>query len=297
LYPLELISIEGANVKICSQFYLILIQFHTPLTHNCLMLSKKEHLLKDFLDEKVSIYNQKDFIEKDPISIPHLFRIKQDIEIAGLFAAVLAWGNRTTIIKKCHEILKGMDYQPYEFIKNFQTSDLMVFKDFKHRTFQPVDMLYFLHFLQDFYSHNDSLESAFIHEDSNRDKTVEKALIGFHNIFFSLPDHLPRTKKHISTPLRKSACKRLNMYLRWMVRKDEAGVDFGIWNQIKMSQLVCPCDVHVENVSRKLGLIKRKSMDWETALELTKALRTFDPNDPVKYDFALFGLGLEGFAK
>jgi len=247
--------------------------------------------LKGFLDEKVDQFNRPDFIAKDPISIPHRFSRKQDIEISGLFAAVLAWGQRITIINKTNELLSWMDNSPYEFLVHHKARDLKQFEKFRHRTFNGTDTLYFIEFLSQYYRKHESLEQAFAL--SPQDETVERAIVGFHKLFFSLEDFPPRTRKHISTPERKSACKRINMYLRWMVRKDNKGVDFGIWNGISPSQLICPCDLHVERVARKLKLIRRKQLDWQTAVELSKNLRFLDPLDPVKYDFALFGLGIE----
>lgn len=243
--------------------------------------------LKAFLDLKVTKYNQPGFIKNDPIVIPHHYTKKQDIEIAGFIAAVLAWGQRITIINKCNELFAAMDNEPHDFILNHKDSDLKRFESFKHRTFNATDALYFIHFFNDYYSKHESLEKAFLSDD------MEGGLIGFHNKFFSLPDAPQRTRKHIATPARKSACKRLNMFLRWMVRKDDCGVDFGIWENISPAKLICPCDLHVDRVARKLGLITRKQTDWLTAIELTEKLREFDPNDPVKYDFALFGLGIE----
>ncbi len=251
--------------------------------------------LKDFLDEKVLQYNQPGFIQDDPISIPHLFTKKQDIEIAGLFAATLAWGQRKTIIRKCRELMAMMDNDPYNFVINHSDNELKPLLEFKHRTFNATDTLYFIEFLKSFYQKHNSLEDAFLVPAD--EQTVENGLIGFHNIFFGLPDFPGRTKKHVATPARKSTCKRLVMYLRWMVRQDKKGVDFGIWKNIKPSQLLCPCDLHVDRVARKLKLIKRKQTDWQTAIELTEQLRKFDLKDPVKYDFALFGLGIEGFMK
>ncbi|MFN3840505.1 MAG: TIGR02757 family protein [Cyclobacteriaceae bacterium] len=247
--------------------------------------------VKSLLERKVLQYNQPGFIENDPVSIPHQFSKKQDIEIAGLFAATLAWGQRVTIINNCRRLLTWMDNDPHQFILHHRENDLKPFMDFRHRTFNATDTLYFLSFLKWYYSHYQSLEDAF-HVDSV-ENSVEKGLIRFHNLFFSLPDFPHRTKKHVATPERKSTCKRLAMYLRWMVRSDNCGVDFGIWKRIKPAQLVCPLDVHVERAARKLKLIKRKQTDWQTALELTASLGKFDPVDPVKYDFALFGLGLE----
>lgn len=252
--------------------------------------------LFELLESKISQYNQPGFIPHDPVSIPHLFTRQQDIEIMGFWAAVLAWGQRKTIIAKCHELIRLMDGAPYDFVRNHQPSDLKPFLSFKHRTFNDTDTLYFLHFFQHFYREHASLEEAFVPDGDFHlhTLTAERALVRFHEVFFSLEDAPARTRKHIATPARKSSCKRLNMFLRWMVRKDDAGVDFGIWNRLKMAELVCPCDVHVERVARKLGLLHRPQTDWLAAMELTENLRQFDPADPVKYDFALFGLGVEG---
>jgi uncharacterized protein (TIGR02757 family) len=255
--------------------------------------------LKNFLDEKVKFYNRKEFISTDPISIPHQFSKKQDIEISGFFAATLAWGNRTAILNSCNRLMKLMDHSPYDFILHHQEKDLKRFENFKHRTFNTTDLLYFIHFFKNYFLRKESdvqkersLEDAFSKSISKSDGNVEKALAGFHDLFFSLEDFPKRTTKHIATPKRNSTCKRLNMFLRWMVRKDDAAVDFGIWKKIKSSQLICPCDVHVDRVARKLGLIQSKQTNWKTALELTSRLKEFDPDDPVKYDFALFGLGV-----
>lgn len=248
--------------------------------------------LKSFLDAKVGEYNRPDFISNDPVCIPHEYSKKQDIEIAGLMAAVFAWGQRRTIINKSHEFLGLMDNSPHDFVLNYSEEDLRPFLAFKHRTFNSTDALYFLHFFRWFYQKYASLEEAFV-DGLKDDASMESRLTQFFKMFFSLPDHPKRTYKHIPNPSRNSACKRINMFLRWMVRKDSNGVDFGIWNAIQPSQLICPCDLHVDRVARKLGLIKRKQTDWKTALELTNNLRKLDPDDPVKYDFALFGLGVE----
>lgn len=249
--------------------------------------------IKDFLDEKVALYNRPNFIELDPISIPHRFQKKQDIEVAGFFAAILAWGQRKTILNKCNELLARMDDAPHDFLVNHSEGDLKTFLGFKHRTFNEVDALYFIHFLSWFYRQQDSLEEAFLIGQSGAVDSMESMLIQFQRHFFSLEDAPSRTKKHISSPATRSACKRINMYLRWMVRQDDQGVDFGIWKGISPAQLICPCDLHVDRVGRKLGLITRKQTDWGTAVELTQVLRSFDAEDPVKYDFALFGLGVE----
>ena len=249
--------------------------------------------LTDVLEEKYLQYNRPDFIADDPISIPHRFTRRQDIEITGFFAAVLAWGQRKTIISKCSELIGLMEEAPYDFIRGHQEHDLKRFLQFKHRTFNPTDALYFIDFLHRHYARYDSLEDAFVTGLQPDDQTVEKGLTGFREYFFA-PEYAPhRTRKHISSPAAGSACKRLNMFLRWMVRRDDKGVDFGLWTRIHPNQLVCPCDVHVERTGRRLGLITRRQMDWLTALQLTENLRQFDPADPVKYDFALFGLGLE----
>lgn len=279
--------------------------------------------LKTFLDNKVTQFNQPDFIELDPISIPHRFSKKEDIEITGFFAAILAWGQRKTILNKCSELIDRMDGSPYDFVVNHKDGDLKSLLGFKHRTFNDTDLLYFVSFFQHHYQHYSSLEEAFIPKARNtefRDEflefnndpvvelsssacyrqnlkrepvEVEQALNHFRDYFFSLEDSPQRTRKHVSSPKQKSTCKRLNMFLRWMVRTDSNGVDFGIWKNISPAALICPCDVHVDRVARKLGLISRKQTDWLTALELTKNLRMLDPVDPIKYDFALFGLGVE----
>lgn len=250
--------------------------------------------LKEFLDFKSDQYNNPDFIENDPIVIPHLFTRKQDIEIMGFWSAMLAWGQRKTIINKCNELIRLMDGAPYDFIVNHQDTDLKRFLGFKHRTFNDTDTLYFLEFFRQHYRKSDSLETAFLSSGTSPDKlTVENALNYFRWHFFSLPDYPRRTIKHVSSPAQKSACKRLNMFLRWMVRSDTKGVDFGIWKSLQPADLICPMDVHVDRVARKLGLVSRTQVNWQTAIELTDRLKEFDPSDPVKYDFALFGLGIE----
>lgn len=252
----------------------------------------KEKELRKFLNRKVDEYNQPSFIESDPISIPHLFSKKQDIEIAGFFASIFAWGNRTIIINKSKELMRLMESTPHDFIVHHSEKDLKRLLQFKHRTFNVTDLLYFILFLKHHYQQSTTLETAFSKWINKTDKTIEKALVGFHDYFFSLQDAPVRTKKHIATPHRNSTCKRLNMFLRWMVRKDNCGVDFGIWNTISPAQLICPIDVHVARVAKRFDLIERKQIDWQTALDLTSHLKKFDRNDPVKYDFALFGLGV-----
>ena len=248
--------------------------------------------LKKFLDSKLLTYNKPAFIVGDPVVIPHSFTLKQDIEIAGLFAAVLAWGNRATIINNCRKLMHLMGDAPHDFILNHRESDLKPFIHFVHRTFNATDLLYFISFLQHHYREYSSLEDAFVPGKQYKEDNVEQALIHFHDYFFSI-EHPARTRKHIATPLRNSACKRINMYLRWMVRKDKSGVDFGIWKKIKPTQLVCPLDVHVARVAERLGLIDNIKSNWTNALVLTERLKELNPADPAVYDYALFGLGAE----
>jgi uncharacterized protein (TIGR02757 family) len=248
--------------------------------------------LKDFLDRKVLEYNQPAFIESDPICIPHLFSRHQDIEIAAIFAAIFAWGNRTTIIAKSRVLLQLMDMAPYDFVTHHKPKDLKKLMAFKHRTFNSTDLLYFITFLRHHYLHYHSLSDAFTNWMLPGDADTTNALNGFYNYFFSLEDAPARTRKHIATPAKNATCKRLNMFLRWMVRRDHSLVDFGIWSSLAPAQLICPIDLHVARVARKFNLLERKQTDWRAALELTARLKEMDPDDPVKYDFALFGLGV-----
>lgn len=249
-------------------------------------------MLQNILDEAVERFNAPAFIENDPISLPHRFSKLQDIEIIGFWVSMLAWGQRKTIIKSGQRLAELMDNAPHDFMLHHQEKDRQAFLNFKHRTFQPTDTLYFLEFFQHYYQKNHSLEDAFAQFLQPNDKDIGNALKGFHHLFFSLPNAPHRTKKHVATPERKSTCKRLNMFLRWMVRQDNKGVDFGLWKKIKPAQLLIPLDVHVDRVARSYGLLKRKQTDWLSVLELTENLRQFDENDPVKYDFALFGMGV-----
>ncbi|MBM3431567.1 MAG: TIGR02757 family protein [Bacteroidetes bacterium] len=244
--------------------------------------------LHRFLDQKVRQYNNTSFIARDPIAIPHRFSKRSDIEIAGFFAATFSWGNRTTILNKSIELFQLFDHTPHAFITQHRQTDLKKLLTFRHRTFQSIDLLYFIQFLRQHYAQHASLESAFCRSNGN----LEDRLNAFHHYFFSLPDSPERTRKHVSSPQRRSTCKRLNMFLRWMVRKDGNGVDFGLWKKIQPAELICPIDVHVSRVARKLGLVERKQTDWQTAVELTESLKRLDPTDPVKYDFALFSLGV-----
>lgn len=247
--------------------------------------------LKEFLDEKVELYNNKTFIESDPIQIPHLYSLKEDIEIAGFLTATIAWGNRKMIINNAKKMVELMGNSPYDFVIHHSESDLKPLEKFVHRTFNGTDFISFIRSLQHIYQSHKGLEAVFSKENPNLQQTISE----FKSLFFEIP-HEIRTEKHISDPLNGSAAKRINMYLRWMVRNDNKGVDFGIWNSITPAALSCPLDVHSGNVARKLGLLTRKQNDAKALAELDKTLRELDPNDPVKYDFALFGLGVfEGF--
>ncbi len=248
--------------------------------------------IKEVLDQAHDRYNDPAFIKSDPIGIPHGFDKKQDIEIAGFWAAILSWGLRKTIIAKARELMALMGNEPYEFILHHKPIDRKPFLEFKHRTFQPIDTLYFLEFFKWYYQRHESLEEAFSVHLKPDHTHVGPALEGFHKLFFSLPDAPTRTKKHVPSPAMKSTCKRLNMFLRWMVRDDGRGVDFGLWKSIQPAQLVIPLDVHVERIARAMGLLSRKQRDWRAALELTEALKQFDEKDPTRYDFALFGIGV-----
>ena len=252
-------------------------------------MSLSKNQLKLFLDQKVTEYNTPKFIASDPISIPHKFTLKQDIEIAAFFAAIIAWGNRTTILQNALRIVEAMDHAPYQFILQHQDEDLKRFLIIKHRTFNATDLLFFIHFLKLHYQSHTSLEDAFISSTPN---DMRSNLIHFHYYIFSF-EHPERTRKHIATPAKNSACKRLNMLLRWMVRSDKQGVDFGIWKKLNPQDLICPLDIHVSNVAFRLGLLPSTKADWKQAFVLTTQLKQFDENDPCKYDYALFGLGAE----
>lgn len=245
------------------------------------------------LEEKFAFFNHPRFIEHDPIQIPHSFSSLQDKEIMGFWVAMLAWGQRKTILQNARTLIDLMDGAPYEFVLQHQASDLKRFETFKHRTFQYSDTLYFIDFFQRHYQSNYSLETAFNCGLQPNDLTVENSLNGFHDYFFQSEWAPERTKKHIASPQKNSACKRINMFLRWMVRKDNAGVDFGLWSTIKPAQLVCPLDVHSMRTAAHLGLMQEEKANWKTALALTETLRNLDPTDPVKYDFALYGMGIE----
>ncbi len=243
--------------------------------------------IKDFLEEAYFKYNNKSFVENDPICIPHLFTKKEDIEIAGFLAATLAWGNRKSIINNATKLMQWMDYQPHDFILNHGKNDLKPFSTFVHRTFNGTDCLFFLSSLKNIYKNHNGLEASF----KGNGTDVKEHIIHFRKLFLQ-SKHLSRSEKHLSNPEQKSSSKRLCMYLRWMVRNDKMGVDFGIWKSIKPHQLCLPLDVHTGNVSRTLGLLHRTQNDWQAVTEITQMLKQFDANDPIKYDFSLFGIGV-----
>lgn len=249
--------------------------------------------LKSFLDEKVILYNNPNFIESDPIQIPHLFSRKEDIEIAGFLSATIAWGNRKMIIKNAHRMMDLMGNAPYDYVMSHTEEDLERLQSFVHRTFNGQDFASFIRSLQHIYNNHNGLEAVFTKHQEQ--ESMQKSISEFKKIFFEIP-HQNRTQKHISDPMNGSAAKRINMYLRWMIRQDNKGVDLGIWKNISPSLLSCPLDVHSGNVARKLGLLTRKQNDGKALAELDLKLRELDSNDPAKYDFALFGLGVfEGF--
>jgi uncharacterized protein (TIGR02757 family) len=272
--------------------FVLLLKTMTILPEKLVFSSRQD--LRNFLEQLTNRFNHPNFIEADPISVPHRFSQKQDIEIAGLIASLFAWGQRVTILNKSREMLEKMDNRPFDFILNHKETDLKPFQNFIHRTFNGTDALYLIHYLKGIYSEGKDLEQAFFPESDPSGNAVEKGLIRFRNRFIENEFFPKRSGKHVSSPLSGSACKRLNMFLRWMVRKDDKGVDFGIWNAVSPAQLICPCDVHVERNARMLGLLNGKSTGWKMAMELTETLMEFDPNDPVKYDFALFGMGVSG---
>jgi uncharacterized protein (TIGR02757 family) len=243
--------------------------------------------IKEFLDEKVIQFNTPSFIETDPVSIPHLFSKKEDIEISAFLTATLAWGQRSTILKNASRLMMLMDFAPHDFILNAKTAERKAFQSFVHRTFNGTDCLFFLKSLTQIYKQHGSMGAFF--ENNINEHGIAGCIHLFKKEFFKIP-HPHRTTKHIGDPFKNSACKRINMFLRWMVRKDKAGIDFGIWN-IDTALLMCPLDVHSGRVARKLGLLERRQDDWKAVEELTKNLRMLSANDPIQYDFALFGIG------
>ena len=251
------------------------------------MIKRSE--LKSFLDYKVEQYNSPEFIKSDPVQIPHQFSKKEDIEIAGFLTATIAWGNRKSILNNASNLMELLDHSPFDFVMNHSETDLFSLENFVHRTFNGTDLRYFVQSLKNIYLEHDGLEAVFT--KNAEAKSLQISIHQFKQLFFELP-HPLRTQKHVSDPLKNSAAKRINMFLRWMIRNDSAGVDFGIWKSLFPAQLSCPLDVHSGNTARKLGLLKRKQNDGKALVELDYSLRKLDPIDPVKYDFALFGLGV-----
>lgn len=245
--------------------------------------------LKEFLDEKAAYYETRAFLDTDPIQIPHQFSKKEDIEISGFLTATIAWGNRKSIINNATKLMALFDNAPYDFILNHSEADLKTVESYVHRTFNGEDLKFFVKSLKNIYQNHDGLENVL--SPNSKAENLQESITRFKSTFFEL-EHPARTAKHVSNPATGSAAKRINMFLRWMVRPSKNGVDFGIWTQINPSQLSCPLDVHSGNVARKLKLLKRKQNDAKALIELDKSLRKFDPVDPVKYDFALFGLGV-----
>lgn len=247
-------------------------------------------MIKEFLDEKYDQYNRTSFIETDPIAIPHSFTRKEDIEIAGFLASIIAWGQRPMILKKGFELMDRMDKSPYDFIRNYSKSDLKKLERFVYRTFNSQDLIYFINTLKRLIIEYGSLGQLFekLHENV---ETIFELITDFHHTFFQYEDP-GRTKKHLANPGKGSSAKRINMYLRWMIREDNRGVDFGLWKFIQPSELYLPLDVHTGRVARRLELLSRNSNDWKAVEEVTGKLRDYDPSDPVKYDFAIFGLGV-----
>lgn len=245
--------------------------------------------LKDFLDRKAAQYEHPKFLESDPLQIPHRFSKKEDIEISAFLTATIAWGNRKSIINNASRLMDLLDNAPYDFVKNHQDSDLDSLSNFVHRTFNGDDLKYFIKSLSNIYQNYGGLETVFTKNQAQN--SLQPSISHYKAIFFELA-HIPRTQKHVSDPLKGSAAKRINMFLRWMVRSSEKGVDFGLWKNISPGRLSCPLDVHSGNVARKLKLLKRKQNDAKALAELDVGLRKLDTNDPVKYDFALFGLGV-----
>jgi uncharacterized protein (TIGR02757 family) len=254
-----------------------------------MVVKLKRDELKEFLDEKADKYNHPDFIAFDPISIPHQYIVKEDIEISGFLAATIAWGNRKMILRNANRMMELFEDSPYEYIMNSSDEEMDMVEGFVHRTFNSIDLAYFLKALKNIYRYKGGLETIF--RTYKTADSLQPAIHEFHKIFFELA-HEKRTERHVSDPFKGSAAKKLNMYLRWMVRRDNRGVDFGIWKSVSPSILSCPLDIHSGNVARKLGLVERKQNDAKAVAELDMILRSFDREDPVKYDFALFGLGV-----
>lgn len=265
------------------------IRFNLKNSH----LDQLVRRLRPKMNRLVEMYNTEEFLATDPLQVPASFERNQDIEIAAFFTATLAWGLRKTIINKSFELMERMGNEPHNFVMNHTDNDLKVLESFKHRTFNATDLLYFISFLKRHYNEHQSLETAFIHPAQESNHDVKNGLIHFHQYFFDSPLAPQRTRKHVATPERKSACKRLNMMLRWLVRSDDRGIDLGIWKRIGMHNLYIPVDVHVDRIARSWGILSRKRADWLAVEEVTSFCRMLDPKDPGKYDFAMFGYSLD----
>lgn len=255
-------------------------------------MKMKDLEMKEYLDEQMSKYNLANFVDEDPIAIPHRFSKREDIEIAAFFSAIIAWGQRPTIMKNAHSLMERMEEAPYDFVMNATETDLQNFDGFVHRTFNAEDAKHFVRALKKVYL-NGGLEQVFIDAYIAGQPNYKSGIMALRELFFSIP-HQPRTQKHLANPDKGSSAKRLNMFLRWMVRQDKRGVDFGLWTKLDSALLLLPLDVHTGNVSRQLGLLKRTQNDWKAVIEISEQLKRFDPKDPIKYDFALFGIGVNG---
>jgi len=273
----------------CGFLFLVCLSVYFCLQEIIKVIVMSEKELKALLDQKVKLYNQVDFITYDPISVPHQFLKKEDIEIIGFITSLISWGSRILIIRTCKQIAILMDYSPFDFLTNRSVSEFRKFENFYYRTFKSDDIIFLLNALRNIYLHKGGFETI-ANTAFSRSFSIMDVISDIRNILLETP-HVKRSEKHFPNPLKGSAAKRINMFLRWMVRKDDKGVDFGIWNKIPNNALMCPLDVHSGRVARKLGLLTRKQNDWKSVVELTQRLSCFDPDDPVKYDFALFGLG------
>lgn len=251
--------------------------------------------LKELLERLCDKYNRPEFIEGDPISVPHRYAGRADREVAGFFAATIAWGNRKAIVTSGHRMMRCMDDAPADFVRNASERELAALSAYVHRTFNGGDLRDFvlaLRRMQELYGGI----GAFFESRYEATRSIPAVFAEFRREFFAC-DHAPRCEKHLSSVEKGAACKRLCMYLRWMVRRDDRGVDFGEWTRIPMSALYIPLDVHAGNMARALGLLARRQNDWRAVEEVTRALRGFDAADPVRYDFSLFGAGIDGYLK
>lgn len=247
--------------------------------------------MKTILEENYQKYNRLNFIETDPIQIPHSFSKKENIEISAFLTAIIAWGRRDIIIKNAKKMMSVLDNNPYDFIINAQSKDFDNIEKFVHRTFQFTDFIFFLKSLQNIYKNKNGLEDVF-YKNYKKNKSIKESISGFRKIFFAIP-HPARTRKHIADVTKNSAAKRINLFLMWLIRTDNIGVHFGLWKKFNPANLLMPLDVHTAKMSRALNLLSRKQNDWQAVEELTNNLKKFDPKDPTKYDFAIFGMDLD----